>query len=257
MAFSENINYKVNEIKSTPLEPSVYFNAYDSYEKTKWLFQWEQFIAHLPEGSPLSEIRIIPEALRKIGLDWKCDIISFHKSIYDTSAIELRYTCPHGQDFFRAMQIFDLMPIDMVCQAELKIVYMNCFQECCIKPITNAFATSMPDDAYKTYQPETKKSTALQEAIGVIQENLGLEKEIPKNPLGGSYQILLLLRQYFPDVMKFKTTCPHMTCLVKDNIWEVQKLIPHVNDRHKWNREQIADWIETLDVDITIKQSKS
>ena len=106
-------------------------------------------------------------------------------------------------------------------------------------------------------QPETKKSTALQEAIGVIQENLGLEKEIPKNPLGGSYQILLLLRQYFPDVMKFKTTCPHMTCLVKDNIWEVQKLIPHVNDRHKWNREQIADWIETLDVDITIKQSKS
>lgn len=30
-------------------------------------------------------------------------------------------------------------------------------------------------------------------------------------------------------------------------------LIPHINDHHKWSRERIADWLDSLDVDLTVK----
>ena len=33
----------------------------------------------------------------------------------------------------------------------------------------------------------------------------------------------------------------------------LSSLIPHLNDNHRWTRERIADWLETLDVDLTVK----
>lgn len=30
--------------------------------------------------------------------------------------------------------------------------------------------------------------------------------------------------------------------------------IQHLNDEHEWDREQIADWLDTLDIDLTIKE---
>lgn len=30
-------------------------------------------------------------------------------------------------------------------------------------------------------------------------------------------------------------------------------IIPHINDEHKWTRERIADWLDTLDIDLTVK----
>lgn len=35
------------------------------------------------------------------------------------------------------------------------------------------------------------------------------------------------------------------------NTATVQRMIVHLNDNHRWSREQIADWLETLDVDLT------
>jgi hypothetical protein len=32
--------------------------------------------------------------------------------------------------------------------------------------------------------------------------------------------------------------------------------IIHLNDSHRWSREDIADWLDTLDVDLTIKRSE-
>lgn len=30
-------------------------------------------------------------------------------------------------------------------------------------------------------------------------------------------------------------------------------LIVHLNDYHRWTREQVADWLETLDIDLAFK----
>lgn len=36
-------------------------------------------------------------------------------------------------------------------------------------------------------------------------------------------------------------------------IWrgDLQSIIVHLNDNHQWTREQIADWLDSLDVDLT------
>lgn len=44
------------------------------------------------------------------------------------------------------------------------------------------------------------------------------------------------------------STCPYSN--------RVQDVIVHLNDNHRWRREQIADWLETLDVDLTFPTEK-
>lgn len=47
-----------------------------------------------------------------------------------------------------------------------------------------------------------------------------------------------------PWDMSVKHHCP--TCF-----WKIERplrhLIPHLNDRHRWTREQIADWVATIE----------
>lgn len=50
------------------------------------------------------------------------------------------------------------------------------------------------------------------------------------------------------------TRCP--VCTVSgptDPYGQIYYTIVHLNDRHRWSREQIADWLDTLDIDLTIK----
>jgi hypothetical protein len=48
-----------------------------------------------------------------------------------------------------------------------------------------------------------------------------------------------------------KVACP--ACLVgRDFHSTVWSRIQHLNDIHRWPREQIADWLDTLDIDLTI-----
>ena len=39
-------------------------------------------------------------------------------------------------------------------------------------------------------------------------------------------------------------------CGWTDSVWS---MIQHLNDDHKWSRERIADWLDTLDVDLTFR----
>lgn len=39
----------------------------------------------------------------------------------------------------------------------------------------------------------------------------------------------------------------------KPYTYSLYDCIIHLNDSHKWSRDQIADWLETLDIDITFK----
>jgi len=57
------------------------------------------------------------------------------------------------------------------------------------------------------------------------------------------------------DQLKYEM--PGLEEKVKHPIWgmdlTVERCIVNLNDSHKWSREQIADWLETLDVDLTFK----
>lgn len=39
-------------------------------------------------------------------------------------------------------------------------------------------------------------------------------------------------------------------CGWEDSVWS---MIPHLNDDHKWSRERIADWLDTLDIDLEFR----
>lgn len=62
------------------------------------------------------------------------------------------------------------------------------------------------------------------------------------------------LTNYIPALATFKTSCPEPTCNLAGVV--LQSLIIHLNDDHKWARERIADWLDTLDADLEFKGEK-
>lgn len=75
---------------------------------------------------------------------------------------------------------------------------------------------------------------------------------------GGVFQRTALLDKVFP-VMNQLIKCPvkrQMRPLpfMKHEHWQfLGYMLIHLNDYHKWSRERIADWLETLDLDITAR----
>jgi hypothetical protein len=64
------------------------------------------------------------------------------------------------------------------------------------------------------------------------------------------------LKKLFPGLVEL-VTCP--VCKNKNAIIEPQQIqlasaIIHLNDTHSWSREAVADWLESLDVDIAMKE---
>jgi len=91
--------------------------------------------------------------------------------------------------------------------------------------------------APKSFQPGTlyySESSFPQPKIEQ-KENLGITVSNAMNNL-------------FP-VLNETVKCP--TCL---DSGPLDKIIIGLNDIHKWTREQIADWLESLDLDIEIKE---
>lgn len=54
-----------------------------------------------------------------------------------------------------------------------------------------------------------------------------------------------------PGFAQMKQMCPECTAYGTDG--SLRSTIIHLNDHHKWTRERIADWLETLDHDLTFK----
>ena len=63
------------------------------------------------------------------------------------------------------------------------------------------------------------------------------------------------LHDAIPGFAEMKRACP--ACkdfdIYDDSDPFLQDTIIHLNDEHKWTREAIADWLETLDYDLTFK----
>lgn len=69
---------------------------------------------------------------------------------------------------------------------------------------------------------------------------------------GTGSSILKQLRQVFGDIFSELVSCPSCE---GSYIISLGEMIQHLNDSpHNWSRESIADWIETLDIDINAKE---
>jgi hypothetical protein len=76
------------------------------------------------------------------------------------------------------------------------------------------------------------------EAIGIPMRNG--QKRANRKRIPTTWQILAKQRVPCPA----GTSClPHN----KANTTTIGRLIEHLNDHHRWTREQIADWLETLE----------
>lgn len=78
--------------------------------------------------------------------------------------------------------------------------------------------------------------------------NFGPDDEVaPAQPLVES----------IPDLLN-KVTCPCKDkCVTSDGPKQIWQMVIHLNDKERWTREQIADWLETLDADLQFKLPES
>jgi len=51
------------------------------------------------------------------------------------------------------------------------------------------------------------------------------------------------IARLIPAIKTTEAECPAQLCTVYNYIWSV---VQHINDTHRWNREAIADWLDTL-----------
>lgn len=64
-----------------------------------------------------------------------------------------------------------------------------------------------------------------------------------------STDVIGFILQY--EFMKIFTKCPD-DCSHQTAFFYLRTTIGHLNDEHGWSREEIADWLDTLDIDFTI-----
>lgn len=67
----------------------------------------------------------------------------------------------------------------------------------------------------------------------------------PKNPTGYADSGWRLSEALPALAQEVKVPCDHYGVKV-----DLQNIIIHLNDSHEWTREQIADWLDTLDLDL-------
>lgn len=109
-----------------------------------------------------------------------------------------------------------------------------------VVPDTSELATGLANLAYATKKTETPPPATA--------------------PLVSGGQVLRVLRQHFHGLDEFPdvAACPSitsaaMTCGVHG--LTVAKWVQHLNDTHTWTYDQIADWLESLDVDLTRRET--
>lgn len=65
-----------------------------------------------------------------------------------------------------------------------------------------------------------------------------------------NHTLVVRLGNHIPDFYA-RVKCPG--CEAKNSVYS---LVQHLNDSHKWTRNRIADWLETLDLDLTVHQEE-
>lgn len=63
---------------------------------------------------------------------------------------------------------------------------------------------------------------------------------------------LKLIHLFHEQLMK-TAMCPDNECHYSQHDYYLYSLITHLNDDHKWSREEIANWLDTLDTDLNLQ----
>lgn len=85
----------------------------------------------------------------------------------------------------------------------------------------------------------------------------GLVQIATSAPEPDGYHIRIELARAFPALDMPGPRCPNdgVTCFFWNPDRSLGRTIIHLNDDHGWPREQIADWLESLDVDLTFHEA--
>ncbi len=107
----------------------------------------------------------------------------------------------------------------------------------------------MKPQAFKAYHSDGACALqAASEACGIVPL-AGIHEE---SPLMIPYP---QLRRQFP-VLDLDMSCCDKRCFQQWNITDMMSVIWHLNDDHRWTRERIADWVETVENAQEVKQSE-
>lgn len=84
---------------------------------------------------------------------------------------------------------------------------------------------------------------------GPVGVDMSAPKPAYKTPGHLGSEVARALEAVLPGMLTFIRcpACPQGT----DRTRSVSEQIVHLNDEHRWTREQVADWLESLDVDLT------
>ena len=82
-------------------------------------------------------------------------------------------------------------------------------------------------------------------AIGAALEAIGMEANGTFAPTV-SYEILF--NHFTPDMGNIRSKCPIRNCPINFDKENIVQLIVHLNDDHRWSRERIADFVESLEL---------
>jgi hypothetical protein len=96
--------------------------------------------------------------------------------------------------------------------------------------------------------------TDIKSGIHEMAQNLAQGSHVPV-PAPQANGVLTALTAVVPGLKGARARCPECKKHAVDDAQfperKLSEVIIDLNDNHKWTREQIADWLETLDVDLS------
>lgn len=92
-----------------------------------------------------------------------------------------------------------------------------------------------------------KLSEAIRIGSTLAPQGFGRYKDVAGRTCAlGAAQAASALRN---EIVENGSECAPSPCECYGTIYPVESVIIHLNDHHRWTREQIADWVETVERD--------
>ena len=197
--------------------------------------------------------------------------------------VSLRFRCPHGGHSVSSLSVYALdgASPSMFAMEQMVAAMVYCVRGDADKPIkyfmpagttvkdkdvtwnmgaNNKFSITMKMQLDETAWQILQGSVLSEPAPVLLPPNYSTHTPLKSyiNPVIGGKEDTLAdgdkLKDMIPGLSSpVPSGCP--ACLATQGFSVIQ-LIIHLNDHHKWTRERIADWLDSLeDVDLTIQKA--
>jgi hypothetical protein len=214
---------------------------------------------------PLDPFVMPPEAefCYRYGARMKAAVAStpgwgISEAIQSTSPVYPQYQlvlyCPHGWQYLESCptEYGNDSPFKSENLADHQFIstVVKCLKEHIGKPVTyfpNLYSPVSVSDKVEVSYNDIQALVSLD-----LLKQMQLMPFIPSSASVGTALIAAEIAKAVPAVNTL-VTCP--VCNLKSRV-TISELIIHLNDLHGWSREKIADWLETLDVDLTVQPKK-